>query len=268
MGSVTISTSNCQCCCAGGSVHSSVAFVSALTKGCSCGFPEYIPSSPFKIYRTRTMSGSETWVGNPCEGGSYTFTCNFSGTCFYDATTCAFTDNTVENCGGADVHFCSDLTGLVNCSRKIGTETSTSLTIISTNTCCAGGDGSGLFSSCNITATLTNEDKPADVIARGTTTAGTAGSAWGLIVDYTGAGCPAGQYGASKQSSAWTISFTGLVIGCKYTIVIYYTSPCGNSTETHVFTATATTDTLTGNIPQVDGCVTTWDHYTTKAGDP
>jgi hypothetical protein len=139
--------------------------------------------------------------------------------------------------------------------------------MFSTGVCCAG-DGTDKLNPCNFSATLSDEDTPAAVLARGTTTAGTAGAAWGQIADYSGAGCPSGQFGVSKQSSAWTISFTGLVNSCKYTVTIYYTSPCGNTTETHTFTATSSTDMLMGNIPQVDGCVTTWDHYTVKAGDP
>jgi hypothetical protein len=197
-------------------------------------------------------------------------TCTWSGACSYDGSTCAFTAGGTIDCGEGPGSTCSGPWPYVF-DTAIDTSTTRTYSSSTGGSCARNGACTGYPAEISGSSqeTLSNEDTPSDVLARGTTTSGTNNCAWGIIVDYTGAGCPGGQYGVSKQSSDWTLSFTGLVIGCKYTVVITFTStPGGTTTETHTFTADATTDTLTGTIPQTDGVKTCWTSYVVTAGDP
>lgn len=273
MGSVTITTTGCECCCAGASASASISYVSSLQQGCSCGFSEFTdPSTPPKVYRTCTLSGSitgDTYTDNTCSTVTHTRVDTVSGGSGYNESTCAFTDSTnytiVED--GTTVYdgpiACGPFGAVPGISQSL---TQTNETRTGTGACISVA-GSWVNYTGSTMVTLTNEDTPADVIARQTPVAGTSNQAWGIIATYPG-DCSSPNFEASEQSSNWTLSLSNLVEGCSYTVVISYTSPCGNTTETHTFTADGTTDTLTGSVPQVTGCVTTLSGYVITATDP
>jgi hypothetical protein len=275
----------CDCCCAAISVESSISYVSSLTHGCTCGFQEFIDSDPPKRYRTVSFGinrPSKDYSNPGCVTESASDIVTWSGDCTYDTSTCELVNSThwVETnsiSGTTSGSFLCTDDAVTAPDTSAGTwftappvVTSTTKTWTARTDCYAPGGGSGtrLEDGGVFKKTLSNEDTAADVLARGTSTPGTDNRAWGAIWDYAGTGCPTGQFGVSAQSSDWTLDMTGLVDGCKYVVTIFYTSPGGDSTEVHTFIATGTTDTLTGSVPQVDGVITTLDHYTITAGDP
>lgn len=284
MGSVTISMDvSCKCCCAGASVESSIAYVSSLTQGCMCGFSEYTsPSTPPKKYLTETLTGTEVdtdYSSLDCTGSVIvTSTRTYSGSCTYSSTDCSTTNTekmvftstrdptftTNFTCGGVFIHG--------NCGTlpENPSATPTVNTLINCSGCnVCTGTTDYRNQNADVKTTLSSENTPAMVLSGATPVAGTDNCAWGVIVDPSGVGCSGGDFTVSEQTCDWTISFTGLVIGCEYTVIITFTStPGGTSTETHTFTADDTTDTLTGTITQTDGVKTCLTSYTVTAGDP
>jgi hypothetical protein len=136
-----------------------------------CGFDEYIESSPPIKYLTRTMSGQEHFLGyneDTCTTlNGYTFTCNISGSCFYDPVSCILTDNTFINCGGGNSSFCDDLLQFTtDGSGRVASLSSNACQLSSVEVCFFNGSTWGHFDYINYLSQLSNPDTESNAINR------------------------------------------------------------------------------------------------------
>lgn len=224
-----------------------------------------------------TLNGTSSWpstcdgpgcgVGACCGGGSDTI----SGTCSYNPSTCVLTVGGLQTAHDCTIPYGGPQCGVSDYTGNPGFSITLTPTVQTGNRdglCHLFSDNHYRQISGNQTATLSSENTPAMVLASATPVAGTDNCAWGTIIDATGEGCPSGAFTVSEQTCDWTISFTGLVIGCTYKVVITFVSTPGDmTTEIHLFTADATTDMLTGSIIQTEGVTTCLTDYVVTAGD-
>jgi hypothetical protein len=115
------------------------------------------------------MSGTEHFTSYGDSGctmptPSGDFTCNLSGSCNYDMSSCAFSDGTGLNCGGGTITFCNELASIVDCFRT-ATKTATTFQLSATGACCPGESAYG-FMSNNYLAKLTDMDTTGNAINR------------------------------------------------------------------------------------------------------
>lgn len=137
-----------------------------------CGFSEYVPSTPPKKYRSKTLSGVLNAVvytkGTGCTGGvAGSFTVTWSGSCTYDASTCALTNNghlVVAIAGGptTDTPTCDGYAD--GCGVSV-TQSSTSRSASSLGGCCSGASTDEVHSGSG-TETLSDEDTEGAAIDR------------------------------------------------------------------------------------------------------
>jgi hypothetical protein len=244
----------CNECCEG--VQFSVSFTSRNGTGCLCGFSEYIPTSPPKKYRLRSLNGTISLGGpGPCSlVGPYSLT--VSGSASFDVGTRALTAAGVWNITGACTN-CTNGTapGIYSGQTDIphwADFTAGAATIIETATTSRVQSGSCWVGA--ITGELSLEDKPADALARAAATTGTSPTAF--LADFN-----ASSFCFSGQSSTWSVTVTGAQSACDYRVTVIFTREpeiAGGASETIIDRIDFNGDgTISGEVPAVVGRETT-----------
>lgn len=260
-----------------------------------CGYAEYVsPSTPPKAYRKRTLSGSIT--GNTYSNASCsTFVCSStdtdSGSCDYDATTCALTVGGVSvrtqvgSCGGTgSTPGCSF--GSFPAGGDTDVYTQTQRTVTNDFVCRTFNGGVSYFNRSSQPTrkeVLSIEDTESDAITR--LLAG-GGGTWGSWIASGAAGCTgtppscclarwesrSSGFSLVYQESQWELPFTGLTPGTSYTGKVNIwrrTFGSGSYTLFATVSAWGTADgsgnlTLTGDVPNLKG----YESYAVAGGCP
>jgi len=255
---------NCDC----GPIACSVECQWQAGTATLCGYPEYVPSSPPKKYRKRTLSGimvGNSWNSAGCSSLNCTSNYTFSGICSYDKTTCALTQNgqRVETgtCPGNGTYPQCDIGNPFANDVLVVTPTTRNF---SNGGACYQLTGSQWFSrpsSPTAQEALSDEDTEDDAIAR-------LGLGWG--------GCPTGcitctSFRPLRTPGVFSFSFrkvqaranlNGMTPGNSYTVTFKLMfRPYGTGipwafygTVTVGFTATLVTGTTSWvDVPAVDG---------------
>lgn len=269
--STTFTATACTNCCG---IEVACASMECRTRGGTaslCGYSEWTgyASTPPKKYRLLSQGGHYRFVKYTditctTATGDPDLVCTWSGTCSYNASTCALTQGGIQNCGGGDVTNCGNLGGDFSPGSADTTTTSVNVDAIVTGTCRAGGGGFGKYSEADQYAHLTTEDTEADAITRLLAGAGGTWSAWSAASSTT---CLArwenrtAGFDLIYQEAQWRIVLTGLSANTAYSVQVkMYRRAYGSGGYTLYQTQTAmgTSDgsgnlTLSGDVPNAYG---------------
>lgn len=222
--SFTITIAGCLPCCGGPAIECRTRGGTAIL----CGYSEYAghASTPPKKYRTKTLSGSyqfDEYFGGyspPCDPAN--LNCSrvktFSGSCEYNANTCAVTSAGVEattGCATGNANVCTISPFPDNFTYNT---TATTKTITGDSSGCIdlGFMATQMVGTPDATETLSSEDTEADAAARLLATVNYSG--WG-------AGCTS-QYESRANfqfayvEAQFRYNATGLANSTNYTLSV------------------------------------------------
>lgn len=249
-----------------------------------CGFDEFIVSTPPLKYRTLQQGGQYHAIGydnSLCTIlASETATCTWTGSCYYDALTCAFTQAGFQNCGGGNLINCGNLGGDFQPGSDQTTTTSTRVQAKVTGDCLPNTVFSAYvkYDVANQFAQLSDEDTEADAITRLFNGPSGIWSAWAQIGDGSGGTClnldcclaryqQRTAFSFSYQEAEWRVVKNGLTPSGHYQVQVEIWRRIEGSGDPFVLFQTliaAGTADGSGTL-QVDGVVTNDPGYESYA---